>query len=101
LNALFEDRSVEPRVRTEAPSTLLTRSVLLESDTLAILSVRQMALEVKLGLLTPLRFQTLIGGRAIGMTMRSDWLLSKTQLFFLENFFEVLGEEIEGFTPPT
>jgi LysR family transcriptional regulator, regulator for genes of the gallate degradation pathway len=87
-------------VRIEAPSTLLIRSILLDSEALAILSVRQVALEVKMGLLTPLRFQTPIGGRAIGITMRSDWLPSKTQLFFLENFYEVLSEEIEGFVPP-
>jgi DNA-binding transcriptional LysR family regulator len=100
LNALFDGRNEGPRVRIEAPSTLLIRSILLDSEALAILSVRQVALEVKMGLLTPLRFQTPIGGRAIGITMRSDWLPSKTQLFFLENFYEVLSEEIEGFVPP-
>jgi LysR family transcriptional regulator, regulator for genes of the gallate degradation pathway len=100
LNALFDGRNEGPRVRIEAPSTLLIRSILLDSEALAILSVRQVALEVKMGLLTPLRFQTPRGGRAIGITMRSDWLPSKTQLFFLENFYEVLSEEIEGFVPP-
>jgi LysR family transcriptional regulator of gallate degradation len=100
LNALFNGRAEGPRVRIEAPSTLLTRSVLLESDAVAILSVRQVALEVRMGLLTPLRFQSPIGGRDIGITMRSDWLPSRTQLFFLENFYAVLAEEIEGFQPP-
>lgn len=100
LNSLFAGRAKGPRVRIEAPSTLLTRSVLLESDAVAILSVRQVALEVRMGLLTPLRFQAPIGGRAIGITMRNDWLPSSTQLFFLKNFYEVLMEEIEGFQPP-
>jgi len=99
LNALFEGRDEGPRVRIEAPSTLLMRSILLDSDALAVLSVRQVALEVRLGLLTPLRFHV-PAGRAIGITMRSDWLPSKTQLFFLKNFYEVLSEEIQGFVPP-
>lgn len=100
LKTLFAGRKEGPRVRIEAPSTLLMRSILLDSDALAVLSVRQVALEVKMGLLTPLRFHVNAGGRAIGITMRSDWLPGRTQTLFLETFYEVLSEEIEGFVPP-
>lgn len=94
LTSIFEGSALTPRVEVETSSMSLTRSILLESDRLAILSRRQIVIEEKAGLLMPLAFPIISTGRQIGLTTRKDWKPSASHMIFMENFYQILADQM-------
>lgn len=94
LESIFVDSRFEPKVEVETSSMSLTRSILLGSDRLAILSRRQIVVEEGAGLLTSLAFEISSTGRRIGISTRLDWQPPKSQLIFMDNFYATLMEHI-------
>lgn len=94
LESIFKESHYTPVVEVETSSMSLTRSILLESDRLAILSRRQIVVEENAGLLSCLAFPIPSTGRRIGISTRSDWQASKSQLIFLDNFYATLMDHI-------
>lgn len=94
LEAIFAGTGLSPHVAVETSSMSLTRSILLDSDRLAILSRRQITIEERAGLLTALPLSIASTGRRIGLTTRQDWQPAGSHLIFLENFHSVLIENV-------
>lgn len=96
---LFEEAARRPVVDVESSSLVLTRAVLLDSDHLAMLSMRQIAVEMQMGLLHDVRLAPDVArnlsARAIGVTTRLDWLPSRLQ----QAFINVLRDEAELMRP--
>ncbi len=76
-------------MRTLRKIKSVTRSILLESDCLSILSRRQIVIEEREGLLTCLPVaqdvRKQLGTPTIGITMRETWLPSRLQSIFLDH----------------
>ncbi|WP_435171217.1 LysR substrate-binding domain-containing protein [Falsirhodobacter sp. 1013] len=96
FDELFEGAASRPRVDVESSSLVLTRAILLDSDHLAMLSRRQIAIEMQVNLLRAVSLApevaNRLSARAIGVTTRLDWLPSRLQQAFLE----VLREEAKN-----
>lgn len=88
FDTLFEG-TPPPKASIETSSLVLTRAIILESDRLAMLSRRQIAIEEKEGLLRciPVTGDVLkrLGTRTIGLTVRANWMPSKLQQDFIQN----------------
>jgi LysR family transcriptional regulator of gallate degradation len=86
---LFEDCPTPPRANIETSSLVLTRAIVIESDRLAMLSRRQIAIEEREGILRCIPVspdvERLLGARRIGITTREDWLPSRLQRTFLDH----------------
>ncbi|WP_353645917.1 LysR family transcriptional regulator [Mesorhizobium sp. WSM2239] len=89
FDVLFEEYPAPPRANVETSSLVLTRAILMESDRLAMLSRRQIAIEDREGILRCIPVspdvERLLGARTIGVTMREDWLPSRLQRTFLKH----------------
>lgn len=89
FDGLFAGLSTPPRTSIETSSLVLTRAIVIESDRLAMLSRRQIAIEDREGILrcVPVSADVAdrISRRTIGVTMREDWLPSRLQRAFLEH----------------
>ncbi|MFC5442586.1 LysR substrate-binding domain-containing protein [Rhizobium halophytocola] len=96
LDAIFAASGATPHVTVETASMVLTRSVLLTSDRLTLLSRRQIAVEMRAGLLTALDYTVPAAGRMIGVTTRTDWLPSLGQTTFLQCLNETIATEIHA-----
>lgn len=72
-------------------SSVVVRGLLLNSDRLTILSPRQVAFEMKAGLITTLPFDLGQAGRAIGVTWRESWKPTRLQQAFIDCLGEVAG----------
>lgn len=98
FDTLFADLKTPPRTSTETSSLVLTRAIVIESDRLALLSRRQIAIEEREGILCCIPVSAdvanRISRRTIGVTMRDDWLPSRLQQSFLEHL-RVAGIEID------
>jgi DNA-binding transcriptional LysR family regulator len=94
LQSLFEGSPFDPTVAVETSSMSLSRSILLHSDRLCVLSRRQIAIEEQAGLLSVLPNVLPSKGRSIGLTTRVDWLPGQSHRLFLKNFYAVLMEEV-------
>lgn len=88
FDALFEG-SPSPKASIETSSLVLTRAIILESDSLAMLSRRQIAIEERASLLRciPVAGDVLkrLGTRTIGLTVRANWMPSKLQQDFIQH----------------
>ncbi len=84
FSRFFSSKGLTPPERViECSSLAATRSLLLESDRAALLSARQVELEVQMGLLA-VSPQRLPGtSREIGLTLRKDWCPTRLQQHFL------------------
>lgn len=89
FDALFAELAAPPRTSIETSSLVLTRAIVIESDRLALLSRRQIAIEEREGILCRIpvsaNVANRISRRTIGITMREDWLPSRLQHAFLEH----------------
>ena len=85
FNAMFKN----PVKLVETSSLVLIRSLLHESDRLALLSKHQIELEEKLGVLTTLPFEMPETKRPIGLTLRLGWRPTAAQKEFLEILKEI------------
>ena len=81
----FDDQGFAPSEQvSECSSLVAIRSLLLESDRLALLPARQVELEVQMGILA-VSPQPLAGTRRdIGLTLRKHWQPTRLQKRFLE-----------------
>lgn len=85
FEALFATAGMPvPAGLIEASSLILIRGLLIESNRLTMVSAHQVAVEVRHGLLTILRFDLENTQRPIGTTVRRDWQPTATQARFLE-----------------
>jgi LysR family transcriptional regulator of gallate degradation len=84
FNSLFKRAGLEPPDHViECSSLAATRELLLASDRAALLSAKQVEVDVKAGLLA-VSCEPLAGTeRDIGLTLRKDWRPTKTQARFL------------------
>jgi hypothetical protein len=72
----------------ECSSLVATRAMLMESDRAALLSARQVEVDVRFGLLS-VSTQDLQGtGRDIGITLRKGWKPTQVQRRFLDRLEE-------------
>jgi len=86
----FKDRGLEPPQHLiECSSLVATRALLLESDRAALLSKRQVEVEVDRGLLAISPKQLSGTNRDIGFTTRANWKPTKLQARFLELLSEL------------
>jgi DNA-binding transcriptional LysR family regulator len=74
----------EPPGLVETGSPMLIRGLLLGSERLTLISLHQIRLEERMGLLVPLNVDTRGTLRPIGVTHRRDWRPTATQSRFLE-----------------
>ena len=83
---LFADLEHPPRIAVETNAPALHRTILFASDCLAILTQREVAIEMRTGRnrLTVLSAPRLTGMDQKGYATRSDWQATPLQLFFLE-----------------
>ena len=68
----------------ETSSLILIRGLLVESDTLTMISDQQLVLDLDAKSLVRLRYELAASDREIGMTYRRDWMPTKTQASFLK-----------------
>lgn len=81
---LFANNKLEPPAQLiECSSSAATRSLLLQSDRVALLSIRQVLPEIRLGLLATLPM-SLDVSRSIGFTLRENWEPTRVQGRYLE-----------------
>lgn len=71
-------------VRVVTSSMVLVRGMLARGDYVTILSPRQAAVEIELGLMVPLDIPLPGSARPIGLTTRADWMPTPTQARFLD-----------------
>lgn len=93
FQALFADHGLDPPVHlVECSSSVATRSLLLQSDRVALLSARQVAPELNAKLLAclPLALNT---SRNIGYTLRNHWQPTRIQSHFL-SLLDALAKNI-------
>lgn len=85
----FENNGLEPPEHVvECSSLVATRGILVESNRIALLSARQVEVDVSSGLLA-VSTQHLQGtGRDIGITLRKDWEPTQVQQRFLDQLEE-------------
>ena len=74
----------QPKSLIECGSILLMREILMESEFLGCISLRQAQAEIDKGLLAPINTGIKWQGRPIGITHRKDWVPTKAQSHFLE-----------------
>lgn len=79
----------------ECSSLSILRSLLVQSDRLALLSRRQIKFEEQLGLLAALPMELPQTSRDIGVTMRQNWSPSPLQAIFLSILNDVAGREAD------
>ncbi|MGF7174371.1 LysR family transcriptional regulator [Azospirillum doebereinerae] len=93
FDALFAEHGLPaPTGLIEASSLQLIRGLLLDSDTLTLISLHQIRHERDLGLLVPLPVALPGGERPIGLTLRRGWRPTATQ----ERFLACLREAGQG-----
>ena len=91
FNAMFLKTDIQkPEQLVESSSLLLIRSLLHDSNRIALMSRHQIQLEEKLGLLAVLPFDMPETKRPIGLTLRKGWRPTATQNFFLETFRQLV-----------
>jgi DNA-binding transcriptional LysR family regulator len=85
----FENNGLAPpEYVIECSSLVATRGILIESDRAALLSARQVELEVSSGLLAISKQHLQGTGRDIGITLRKDWEPTQLQQRFLSRLEE-------------
>lgn len=81
---LFARHKLDPPAQViECSSSAATRSLLLQSDRVALLSVRQVLPEIRLGLLATLPLPLTVS-RPIGVTLREKWEPTRIQERYLQ-----------------
>lgn len=92
FNELFASNELEPPAQLiECSSSAATRSLLLQSDRVALLSVRQVLPEIRLGMLATLPLSLNLS-RRIGVSLRKNWEPTRIQDHFLR-ILESLSSE--------
>ena len=100
--AIFETLQAEQQIHApemgyvETGSLVALRGILMESDAVAILSLRQIEYERGQGLLDVLDFPLPPSGRAIGITTLANWHPTALQADFLRCLEAAACEETEG-----
>ncbi|MBL4801092.1 MAG: LysR family transcriptional regulator [Emcibacter sp.] len=85
FNAMFQNADTpKPDKLIETSSLALIRSLLHESDRIALLSKHQIQLEEQLGILASLPFVMPETKRPIGLTLRQGWKPTASQNLFLD-----------------
>lgn len=84
---LFESRPL-PAAPIECGSVMAIRGILLDSDSLTLLSPDQIALELRTGLLTILPSELPHAERTIGVITRAEWRPTRLQRAFVETLKE-------------
>ncbi|MFK8050450.1 MAG: LysR family transcriptional regulator [Halioglobus sp.] len=86
----FENNGLSPPEHViECSSLVATRGMLMESDRAALLSARQVEVDVRFGLLSVCTQHLQGTGRDIGITLRKGWKPTQVQ----QRFLELLEEE--------
>jgi LysR family transcriptional regulator, regulator for genes of the gallate degradation pathway len=99
FTALFADSATPPRVGIETSSLVLSRSLLMTSNRLMLLSKRQIVVDEAAGLLASISYPVPAVARQIGVTRRLNWLPSPGHQSFLRNLTQSAAEDL-GVTPP-
>lgn len=93
---LFADFADPPKPSIETSSLVLTRAIVIESDRLAMLSRRQIAIEDREAILRCIPVSAAVerrlNTRMIGLTMRESWLPSRLQSAFLGEIHKAAAE---------
>ena len=85
FETMFTEAGVElPYRLVESGSQVLIRSLLLGSDRLTMISEHQIQHELSMGVLKTVPYELSHAQRPIGITMRSSWKPTSTQLSFVE-----------------
>ena len=96
FNNIFTNRGLEPPHHViECSSLMATRALLMESDRAALLSKKQVAIDVAQGLLAISSKKLPDTGREIGITTRIDWKPTRLQA----RFMEILSEQCQADSP--
>jgi len=92
---MMDQAGATPHVAVECGSVLTIRELLLDTDSLSLLSPDQLRVELEAGLLVtvepPFPMQ-----RTIGITTRADWHPSATQIALLDILRQVAADEMGG-----
>jgi len=95
FHSAFRTRALmEPKRILEVGSNVCMRGLLLESDRIAMVSRRQIAIEEENGLLKVLSIALPDTVRPIGITVRADWSPSQAQSQLLEEL-DAIGAEVQ------
>jgi DNA-binding transcriptional LysR family regulator len=96
FDELFRLAARRPRISVESASLVLTRSIVLEGQHLAMLSRRHIIVEERARLLTLIPVDDAVAARLssrpIGVTTRDNWLPSRLQQRFLDHLMQVAAE---------
>jgi DNA-binding transcriptional LysR family regulator len=88
IDQIFARLPVKPRLVVETTSLAMMTAMLIESDCLTLLS-RSQILDGHLGSeMVALELETLEASRAVGFTVRTDWLGTAVQQAFLQHLRE-------------
>ncbi len=88
------DRPRTP-VRVVSSSLILLRGLLVSGDYITIISLHQVAQELRDGLVVPLAVDLRNNSRAIGLTVRRDWRPTQTQARFLDLLREASKNRVD------
>ena len=96
FDGLFSGTANPPVPSIETSSLVLTRAIVIESDRLAMLSRRQIAIEDRESILRCIPVSASVAERLntrmIGLTMRENWLPSQLQRAFLGEIHAVAAD---------
>lgn len=98
FHAVFRSRALmEPKRILEVSSNVCMRASLIESDRIAMVSRRQIAIEERCGLLEVLPLELPDTSRPIGYSIRQGWVPSRAQSTLI-NELVVIGRQMAGET---
>lgn len=84
IEALFDGAKTRPRFHLETSSLVMSRALLLGSDTLTLMTRSEVQHDLDLGILAGLRCPSLDDVLLKGVTTRSDWLPTRAHADFLD-----------------
>ncbi|MDT1064212.1 LysR family transcriptional regulator [Paracoccus sp. CPCC 101403] len=92
IEQIFDDEPVRPRFHLETSSLTMIRSLLLNSDTVTLMTRSELQNDVELGVLKVLPCKFLDNVLLKGVTTRSDWLPTVAHNVFLDCLREATGK---------
>jgi DNA-binding transcriptional LysR family regulator len=84
IEAIFEGVETRPRFNLETPSLMMSRAVLLTSDTVTLMTRSEVQYDIDRGILAQLPSTLLDNVLLKGVTTRSDWLPTRAHNAFLD-----------------
>ncbi|MDR1935137.1 MAG: LysR family transcriptional regulator [Candidatus Accumulibacter sp.] len=92
IEAIFDGMQTRPRFHLETSSLTMSRTLLLRSDTITLMTRSEVQYDLDLGILAELRYPYLDDVLLKGITTRGNWLPTRAHAVFLDCLREITAQ---------